>query len=128
MLAYGELLAQFRRRANLSQRALAKAVGVDPSYINRLEHGERQPPASNLTRALTAALKLDPTETDILVFSGGGLPAALEKLHWPDRTIVALADVLADPSVPLDEINDLRQIIELLLRRYVRHQPIIAEK
>ncbi|MCL4545348.1 MAG: helix-turn-helix domain-containing protein [Chloroflexi bacterium] len=75
MLAYGELLAQFRRRADLSQRALAKAVGVDPSYINRLEHGERQPPASDLTRALAAALKLDPTETDVLVFSGGGLPA-----------------------------------------------------
>jgi len=44
MATFGEALAATRQAAGLSQRALAQAAGVDASYVNRLERGERQAP------------------------------------------------------------------------------------
>ncbi len=40
---FGLLVRQTREAAGLSQRALAQRVGLDVSYINRLESGERRP-------------------------------------------------------------------------------------
>lgn len=118
MAEFGELLHTFRERAQLSQRALAKEIGVDPSYVNRLERSERNPPDRDLTLKMAAALKLTPAETDAFIFAAGGLPLALERLSWPDPTIVSLADVLADPTIPMHERKELRQIITLLLHRW----------
>lgn len=118
MAGYGEALAAARRAAGLSQRALAEAAGVDASYVNRLERGERQAPDAALTRRFAAALGLDGAGTDALVVAGGGLPAALERLGPLDPTLLLLADLLADPAIPAQERGDLRRIIALLARRW----------
>ena len=43
---FATLLRSFRERRSLSCNELARAVGVDPSYISRLERGEREPPGA----------------------------------------------------------------------------------
>jgi transcriptional regulator with XRE-family HTH domain len=118
MATFGEHLATVRQRVGLSQHALAKAAGVDASYVNRLEHGERQAPDVELIRKFATALGLDATQTDALVVAGGGLPTALERLGPLDPTIILLADVLGDPAVPEAERTNLRRIVALLVQRW----------
>lgn len=52
-------LSALRRKAGLSQEALAREVGLSVSYISMLERGQRSPPLSTLD-ALAKALKVEP--------------------------------------------------------------------
>lgn len=51
---FGQLLRQAREAAGISQRALAIRVGLDVSYINRLESGDRRPRRPTLLKLATA--------------------------------------------------------------------------
>jgi transcriptional regulator with XRE-family HTH domain len=126
MATFGEQLAAARQRAGISQHALAKAAGVDASYVNRLERGERQAPEVPLIRRFAAVLGLNATQTDALVVAGNGLPAALERLGPLDPTILLLADVLGDPGIPEDDLVHLRRVIAVLVQRW--RPATVAEK
>ncbi len=52
----GPKLAEARYIAGLTQTQLAAKVGVNRSYINRLESGVRSNPAPEYVKALTTAL------------------------------------------------------------------------
>ncbi|HLZ08395.1 MAG TPA: helix-turn-helix transcriptional regulator, partial [Chloroflexota bacterium] len=39
--SFGVLLRTLREQAGLSQSALARQAGLDPSFVNRLESGRR---------------------------------------------------------------------------------------
>lgn len=41
--AFGEVLREYRQRAELSQEGLALAAGIDRTYVSLLERGLRQP-------------------------------------------------------------------------------------
>ena len=81
----GQTLKQCRRTAGVTQRALARSVGVDVSYISKLENNRMPPPAADTIVKLARALKAPPD--DLLVMSGkipttvsqmlGSKPAAL---------------------------------------------------
>lgn len=42
-VTYGELLRSDRKNSGLSQRELAKKVGVDFTYISKIENGKLEP-------------------------------------------------------------------------------------
>jgi len=42
-LTFGERLRRIRKMRNMSQTDLAKSVGVDPTFISKLELGQRLP-------------------------------------------------------------------------------------
>lgn len=50
-----DVLRTARRRAEMSQRALADAAGVSPSVLSAYETGARQPSAKMLARLVRAA-------------------------------------------------------------------------
>ena len=58
----GRLLAYARRRAGISQRALARAAGVPHSTVARIELGRLSPRADTLDRLLRAAGRTLATE------------------------------------------------------------------
>jgi transcriptional regulator with XRE-family HTH domain len=58
----GQLIAQMRSRARLSQAELARAAGMTRSVVNAYERGRRQPSVEALARLAGAAglrLRLD---------------------------------------------------------------------
>jgi len=55
---FGELLKHLRRRAGLTQRDLALAVGYSEAHINRLEKNHRLPDPSVIATHFVAALQL----------------------------------------------------------------------
>ncbi len=54
-LAAGELVREARRRAGLTQRALARRAGTAQSVVARIEQGAADPSTVTLTRLLAAA-------------------------------------------------------------------------
>jgi len=72
----GMLLRQSREAVGMSQRALAQQVGLDVSYINRLESGERRPRRQTLLK-LASALGITGQELDNLFMAGDLAPMPL---------------------------------------------------
>jgi HTH-type transcriptional regulator, competence development regulator len=59
---FGELLRERRRAAGLSQRKLAELVGVDFSYVSKLENDRLPPPSSETVVRLAEAIGAAPDE------------------------------------------------------------------
>ena len=66
-IKFGSVLKQLRRRSEVSQRELAEAIGVDFSYISKLENDRLPPPAADTIVRICERLKV-PSE-DLLMLS-----------------------------------------------------------
>ena len=111
MIAFPDQLRRYRERADLSCNELARAVGVDPSYVSRLERGERDLPRRRVVEGIAAALQLDPVDTDRLLVSAGYAPVALAAMGTWDPALEAVAERLADPGLSSSEIATFRQTV-----------------
>lgn len=96
---FGALLRSYRKVRGLRCNALAREVGVDPSYISRLERAEREPPRRPIVERLCAALRLDRHRADHLLLAAGYAPASLLAPGVWGRALAALAARLADPAL-----------------------------
>src|ERR671932_396856 len=121
---FAALLRSFRERVGLSCNELARAVGVDPSYISRLERCEREPPRRRVVEGLASALQLDLDDQDRLLVSAGYAPATIALLGRWDSTLQAVADVLVDRRLSSEEMDSFRQVIQLLAERW--RQPTLV--
>ncbi len=57
----GKRIAATRRRGGLSQEAMSRRSGIDPSYISRIESGKVHPTVRTAMR-LAAALRVSPND------------------------------------------------------------------
>ena len=71
-MAFGEALRTLRREAGISQRELAGRVGVDFSYISKLENDHLPAPAADTVIKLCIALNVAPER---LLSLSGKLPS-----------------------------------------------------
>jgi transcriptional regulator with XRE-family HTH domain len=72
MSSFGNLLRQFRMRAGLSQKELARRSGLNSSYLNRIERGRVDTPSREKIAALAAQLGLaDARERSALFLVAG---------------------------------------------------------
>ena len=87
----GQRIAALRKRASMSQAALARALGVSPSAVGMYEQGRREPSAA----CLVALARLFGVTTDYLL-TGQPVPSG-------DR------QVLAGMVESLVDLSELRQ-------------------
>ena len=79
---FPERLRTFRKQARLSQRDLAERVGVDFTYLSKIENGRVEPPSEtvlrNISKELAEALEEDEVElADRLITLAGKIPSDL---------------------------------------------------
>ncbi len=117
-MAFGEVLRQLRSARGVSQAAVAAGAGMDRSYVNRIEAGERGAPALPAVEALIGALQLSPAEGDRLMAAAGLLPRALRALGPDDPTILLLAQRLTDGALSQASQTSLRATIESIIRHW----------
>ena len=113
MEEFAALLRRWRERAGLSQNALARRMGMNPAYVNRLEHGGRGAGNRELVEAVAAALALRAAERDALLAAAGHWPDALVELGPGDPSLRLVAAVLADPAIPAREKELFRLHVRL---------------
>lgn len=75
-MSFGTLLKEKRREAGVTQRELAKSIGVDFSYISKLENDRLPPPAAETIVAIAETLKVASEE---LLAEAGKLPDDIQK-------------------------------------------------
>lgn len=102
--SFAELLRWYRERTGVSQARLARLVGVDHSYVSRLERGERRP-SRDLVVRIADALSLPAADASALLSSAGFSPSVL------DPEVEALVLLLSDRMVPEEVRSGLRQAI-----------------
>jgi len=73
---FGRKLCALRRAANVTQRELAKRVGVDFSYVSKLENDRLPPPAADTTVRICKALGVAPDE---LLAASGKMPSQIQQ-------------------------------------------------
>src|SRR3954447_387646 len=96
---FAELFRRWRERAGLSRNALARRMGVNPAYVNRLEHGGRGAGNRELVDSAADALELSADERDALLGAAGHWPRSLAALGPGDPSLQLVAAVLADPEL-----------------------------
>lgn len=75
MKTFGQTLQEIRRYRGVSQRHLAEKVGVDFSYISKLENGRLPPPSADTIVRIAQALGEQP---ELLLSLTGKLPTDLK--------------------------------------------------
>lgn len=92
MKTFGELIAEGRKRAKLTQRELAERIkmedgrSISPPYLNDLEHNLRKPPRGYLIEAFARELSL---EADLLYFAAGKVPSDIKPTDAAEERVLA---------------------------------------
>ena len=115
-VSFGELLRRYRSARGINQAGLAARAGLDRSYVNRIEAGERGAPTEAGTEALARALELGDAEADRLFAAAGLLPRSLRRLGAADPTILLLAQRLTDTRLTPAARAALRATVETMAR------------
>jgi transcriptional regulator with XRE-family HTH domain len=108
------ILRAFHERDGRSGSAVARAAGIDASYLSRLERGDREPPRREVILALARVLLLNRREADALLGAAGYPTLALLEVGMDDPTLGAVAAVLADPEIPEANRTRFRDTVEWL--------------
>ena len=122
-IGFPALLRWLRQRAGLSQNRLARASGIDPAYVNRIEASEAagpQVPRGPILERLCEALQLSIAERDRLYFAARRCPPSLSAVGTWDPAFALVADLLADPSLGPDDRAEFRQVLSVLVDRWRR--------
>lgn len=114
MTPFGLELRRLRAQKQLSQKEMARAIGVSPAYLSALEHGRRGMPSWALLQKIIGYLNIIWDEADQL--------QRLALISHPRITIdtqdlspraTELANLLAQRIGELDE-EQLQRLIELV--------------
>ena len=94
-MPFPDRLRELRRSARMSQRALADQVGVDFTYLSKIENGRVEPPSENVLRRiakeLAGQLGKDETElADELITLAGKIPSDLAETLARNPEVVRL--------------------------------------
>lgn len=117
------LLRSYRERAGRSRNALAHEVGVDPSYLTRIEHGDREPPRQHIVEAICRALRLAVPERNRLLVAAGFAPMSVVQLGAWDDALQSVADVLNDIHLTPEDRNEYRTVIRSISARWITGGP-----
>jgi transcriptional regulator with XRE-family HTH domain len=122
----GPLLQSYRRRAGLGCAELARAAGLDPSYLSRLERGERTACRLATVEALIRALQLALGEADGLRVSAGYTPVLVAQLgDWPPA-LQAVVAVLADETRPTEARERFGAFVQQAVQDWLQQEPADA--
>lgn len=110
MDAFGDYIRrrrQERREENpaFSVRRLAGRVGIEPSYLSKIERGEQPPPSEETIRAIARELGED---SDVLLALGGKISSDLQRI------------IRRRPALFAQLIRDLKDLPDHAVLRLVR--------
>src|SRR5688572_29458661 len=110
MIEFGEYVRRARERRRhqdplFSVRQVAARVGIEPSYLSKIERGEQPPPSEETIRALARELGED---ADVLLALGGKVSGDLQRI------------IRRRPALFAQLIRDLKDLPDHAVLRLVR--------
>ncbi len=96
-MEFGQRLRDLRKQKNLSQRDLAARVGIDFTYLSKIEGGRSDPPSEVIIRRIAQVLEADEDE---LINFAGKVPKDLKAVLEESPQAVELLRVLSERKLP----------------------------
>lgn len=90
---FGEILKNFRKQNKLSQRELSARIGVNYTYLSKIENGILPPPSDEVIRKLAEALSID---VDALLLAANRLPPDIPALILRSPSIADIVRLTKD--------------------------------
>lgn len=84
MSEFGDLLKSLRKEHKISQRKLAELVGIDFTYISKIESGAMDPPAEDKIIKIAEVFK---TDKDKLLLSAKKVPSEFQKIITENQDV-----------------------------------------
>lgn len=108
MTTFGEELKQLRTSKRITQRVLAERIGVDFSYISKMENDKLvHSPSENIIRQIAEVLE---TNADDLIVLANKVPKQMQENIVSDDLVVDFLRVA--PKMNHQHRTALREIIE----------------
>ena len=99
---FGQRVKRLRRERDLTQRQVAAALGLDFTYLSKVENGRGEPPSEETVRKLATILGTDEEE---LLALAGRVPAELRVRAQRDVKFARFLRRL--PSATDQELGDM---------------------
>ena len=96
-MEFGQRLRNLRKQKNLSQRDLAARVGIDFTYLSKIEGGRLDPPSEVIIQRIAQVLEADEDE---LINLAGKVPKDLKAVLEESPQAVELLRVLSERKLP----------------------------
>src|SRR5229473_5213905 len=96
-MEFGRRLRDLRKQKNVSQRDLAAQVGIDFTYLSKIEVGRSAPPSKEVIRHIAEVLDADEDE---LINLAGKVPKDLKAVLEESPQAVELLRVLSERKLP----------------------------
>ena len=106
-MEFGRRLREIRKQKNVSQRDLATQVGIDFTYLSKIEGGRSAPPSEDVIRHIAKVLEADENE---LINLAGKVPKDLKTVLEESPQAVELLRVLSERKLPNETY---RQMLDL---------------
>lgn len=100
--AFGSRIQQLRREHEMTQREVASKLGIDFTYLSKLENGRGEPPGEDTVRGLASLFGVEPEE---LLALAGKLPVELRERAQVDLQFATLLRTL--PKLSDDELRKI---------------------
>ncbi|WP_028552736.1 helix-turn-helix domain-containing protein [Paenibacillus sp. UNC451MF] len=84
MSEFGERLRQLRKQNKITQRQLAERVGIDFTYISKIESGTMDPPAEDKIIKMAQILHV---ESEELILSAKKVPTSFQKVITENKDV-----------------------------------------
>lgn len=106
MKTFGERIRELRKAAGLTQREFAEQLGIDFTYVSKIENGRIEiPPSENLINRMASLLNVDAEE--LLALSGQFDHREIQKVISETPEVGALLRRLQARQFSADEIRRL---------------------
>jgi len=101
---FGQLLKQIRREKGVSQRELADKVGIDFSYISKIENDRLPPPAAETTIKISNALGIS---EEILLSNSKKISADMSNAISSSQSAIKFMNEVKDMQLSEHEWDQL---------------------
>lgn len=112
--SFGACLYAVRCQKDLSQRALARAVGASAAYVSTLENERRLPPPVATVKAWAKALQLSSSANDRLMAACRRAQKSETPMDKDAKRVLAMCRRLG-PRIPADALLQFEQRLRDLL-------------
>jgi len=109
---FGDYLRKLREEKSISQRGLARRLGISAPYLNDIEKGKRNAPRNDILILICRTLEADPdTFFDLAGSSRNSIPADIEGMIENSPETVSLLRTIHDFRPSEYQLREIRESI-----------------
>lgn len=113
---FGPLLRKYRTRTGASLARFGKQIGVDHSYITRVELSQREPPRLPIVQCIASELKLSSVELDNFMLAASYAPPSLIELGGWDDVLTDVVGILNDKTLADEDKKEFRLAVHRMAK------------